>query len=485
MDDDERAEAITFGTDGWRATLDEFTDDRVRVVGQAVATYLRDRDQSAPVAVGYDAREHSRGFAEELAQVLCANGFDVVLPERDTPTPVVAWTVTDLDLAGALMITASHNPPEYNGVKFVPGDGAPALPEVTDEIEANLATPDPLPDGKRGDVDERDLIGPYLDHALAFAADVRDGGRDLSGLEVAYDAMHGSGRGVTDELLVEAGAEVTRLRCEQDPEFGGGAPEPVAERAEELVERVTGGEADLGVINDGDSDRVAIVTPGRGFLDPNLFFATVYDDLLGGSEALRASENANGEAVSASGDVVRTVSTSSIVDRVAEAHDQSVHETAVGFKWVAEAMGDHDALMGGEESGGFGVTRHLRNKDGVLVALLAAAAAAEEPLDDRVDSLLAEHGEIHQGRVSVDCPDDRKAAVLQELEADLPEAVAGEGVADISTVDGFKMTLEDGTWVLVRPSGTEPKLRVYAEAGSDQRVGELLDAGLDIVEPLV
>jgi len=237
---------------------------------------------------------------------------------------------------------------------------------------------------------------------------------------------------------------------------------------------VTGGEADLGVINDGDSDRVAIVTPERGFLDPNLFFASVYDDLLSGSEDQ-----------SASGDVVRTVSTSSIVDRVAEAHGQFVHETAVGFKWVAEAMGEHDALMGGEESGGFGVSAHLRNKDGVLVALLAAAAAAEKPLDDRVDALLAEHGEIHQGRVSVDCPDDRKTGVLEELEADLPETVAGEGVADVSTVDGFKMTLADGTWVLVRPSGTEPKLRVYAEAGSEARVDELLDAGRDVVEPLV
>jgi len=174
--------------------------------------------------VGYDAREHSRGFAEELARVLCANGFDVVLPERDTPTPVVAWTVRDRDLAGALMITASHNPPEYNGVKFVPGDGAPALPDVTDEVVTNLAEPESLPDEEWGDVEETDLVGPYLDHVLEFVDDLREGGRDLSGLRVAYDAMHGSGRGVTDRLLETAGADVERLRCEQDPEFGGGAP---------------------------------------------------------------------------------------------------------------------------------------------------------------------------------------------------------------------------------------------------------------------
>ncbi len=463
------AEAIEFGTDGWRATLDEFTKERVGMVGQAVATYLRERGDEDPVAIGYDAREHSRGFAERLARVLCGNGFDVVLPERDTPTPVVAWTVRDRGLAGALQITASHNPPEYNGVKFLPEDGAPALPETTERIEANLAEPDPLPEDEWGEVSEEDLIEPYLDHAAEVAAEYAgDGDVALAGLTVAYDAMRGSGRGVTDELLERAGADLVRLRTERDPDFGGGAPEPVAERVEELIETV-GDEADFGVVNDGDSDRIGVVTPDRGFLDPNLFFAAVYDFLL----------------ETASGDVVRTVSTSSIVDRVAAAHDQSVHETAVGFKHVAGAMAEHGALMGGEESGGFGVTSHLRNKDGVLVALLAAVAEHEEPLDARVDRLLGEHGEIHQDRVSVDCPDDRKQGVLADLEADLPESVAGQGVADVSTVDGFKMTLEDGTWLLVRPSGTEPKMRIYAEAGSQERVQELLEAGRDVVEPLV
>jgi len=467
---DEQAEAIAFGTDGWRATLDDFTDERVRMVGQAVATHLRETGHDGEtVAVGYDAREHSPGFAEELSRVLCANGFDVLLPDRDTPTPVVAWTVRDRGLAGALMVTASHNPPEYNGVKFVPADGAPALADVTDQVEAALAEPDPLPDEEWGSVTETDLVEDYLDHAVDFVGDAHGEPVDLSGLTVAYDAMHGSGRGVTDRLLERAGADLVRLRCGTDPDFGGGAPEPVAERVEGLIERVRTGDADLGVVNDGDADRVSVVTPERGFLDPNLFFASVYDALL----------------ETDTGDVVRTVSTSSIVDRVAQGHGQAVHETAVGFKYVAEAMADHDALMGGEESGGFGLTAHLRNKDGVLLALLAAAADHEKSLDDRVDALLAEHGEIHQGRISVDCPDDRKAGVLADLEADLPDGVAGQAVESVSTVDGFKMTLADGTWLLVRPSGTEPKLRVYAEAGSSERVDELLAAGHDVVEPLV
>jgi len=454
---------ISFGTDGWRATLETFTDRRVRIVGQAVATYLRDEGVTGTVAVGYDAREHSRGFAEELTRVLCANGFDVLLPERDCPTPVVAWTVRDRGLAGALQVTASHNPPEYNGVKFIPADGSPALPAVTDAIEACLAEPDPLPADEHGRAREADFHLPYVDHAAAFVT------ADLSGLSVAYDAMHGSGRGVTDRVLEAAGADVTRLRCESDPTFGGESPEPSADRLGDLIEAVRDGGADLGIANDGDADRIGVVTPERGVLDPSLFFAAVYEFLLGGH----------------GGPVVRTVSTSSIVDRVAAAHDELVYETPVGFKWVADRMIDHDALMGGEESGGFGVRGHLPNKDGIVTALLAAAATAQEHLDERIAALEAEHGEIHQDRVSVDCPDDRKAGVIADLDGALPEGIAGTAVDRVNDVDGFKIFLADGTWLLVRPSGTEPKLRVYAEATSARRVDELLEAGRDLLEPLV
>ncbi|PSP60523.1 phosphoglucomutase [Halobacteriales archaeon QH_8_67_36] len=462
MDEDDAA-AISFGTDGWRATLDVFTEPRVRIVGQALATTFLNRGEDGSVVIGYDARETSRGFAEELARVFCANGFDVTLPDRDTPTPIVAWTAREGDHAGALQVTASHNPPEYNGVKFIPGEGAPALPDLTEEVERNLADPRSLPEDEQGEVTERDLVADYADHAIGYAD------ADLDGLTVAYDAMYGSGRGVTDALLERAGADVSAMRDYLDPEFGGGSPEPTAEKVGDLIEVVTEGDADIGFVNDGDADRLGIVTPERGLLDPNLFLAAMYDYLLETRE----------------GDVVRTVSTSSIVDRVAEAHGQAVHETAVGFKWVAEAMREHDALFGGEESGGFGLTDHLRNKDGVLVALVAAAAESERSLDARVDALIDAYGEIHQSRISVDCPDDRKEPVLDDLEAELPDSVAGVAVDGINTVDGFKIRLEDGTWLLMRPSGTEPKLRVYAEAGSEERVEELLDAGRTLVEPLV
>lgn len=458
--------AISFGTDGWRATLDTFTAPRVRMVGQAVATTLREGGSTDPVGVCYDARESSRGFAEELSRVLAANGFDILLSEHDRPTPLLAWAIADRGLAGGLMVTASHNPPEYNGVKFIPSDGAPALPEVTEKIESNLAEPEVREESEWGTVEEVDFVESHADHALELAGTDESA---LDGLTVAYDAMHGSGRDVTDELLSRAGASVERIRCECDPDFGGTPPEPSAENLEELEERVREGDTELGIANDGDADRLAVVTPNRGYLDENLFFAAMYDYLL---------ESDDGSAV-------RTVSTTFLIDRIAETHGENVVETAVGFKWVAKAMAENDALMGGEESGGFSVRGHVREKDGVLMALLAAVAQREEPLDDRVDRLLEEHGDIHQSKISVECPESEKERVLTELDGELPERVADETVEEIVTKDGFKILLENGAWVLVRPSGTEPVLRIYAEASSEERVDELLDAGRELVEPLV
>jgi phosphomannomutase len=456
-------DAISFGTDGWRATLDTFTDDRVRIVGQAVADYLRDEGFDDPVVIGYDARESSPGFADSLAEIMSGNGFDVILPERDCPTPVAAYAIVDRGCSGALMLTASHNPPEYNGVKFIPSDGAPALPGITEQIEANLREPDLLPEDEHGEIRREDLVTAHADHCRSLVD------ADLSGVTVAYDAIHGSGRGVTDALLESAGVEVVRLRCEDDPTFGGAHPEPSAENLVALEEAVQEHDADIGVANDGDADRVAFVTPERGKLDENLFFAALYDYLL----------------ESDSGPAVRSVPTTFLVDRIAETHGEEVFETPVGFKWIAKGMKDHDALVGGEESGGFSIRGHIREKDGVLMGLLGAAIASEEPFDDRVDRLLDTHGDIVADKISVECPDAEKERVLADLEGELPETVAGREIAKVVTIDGFKLLLDDGSWLLVRPSGTEPLLRVYAEASSEERVGKLLEAGRELVEPLV
>lgn len=446
-------DAIRFGTDGWRGTLDVVTNERVRMVGQAIATYLDDQGPTGPVAVGYDARESSPRFADELADVIAANGREVLMPRRDIPTPVVAWTVVDQSLAGGVVVTASHNPPEYNGIKFIPADGAPALPETTDAIEARLRSPT---GNGTGVIRETDFINPYLRHVTS-----RING-DFSGLTVAYDAMHGSGRGVTDALLERGGADVIRLRCDRDPTFGGTPPEPSEHHLETL--RKTTKETDLGIANDGDADRIAIVTP-RGYLDENRFFAALYEYLLEAD----------------SGPAVRTVSTSSLIDRVGRRHGEEIIETPVGFKWVAAAMADHDALVGGEESGGFSIREHVREKDGVLMAGVAAQMTVEQPLETRVDTLLRDHGPIHQDKTSVDCPEEEKTRVLSWLNQAHPSKIGGEPIDRVNDADGIKFFLADGSWLLVRPSGTEPKLRLYAEAESIDRVEELLDAGRSLL----
>jgi phosphomannomutase len=461
--------AVSFGTDGWRAKGDAFTMERVRAVGDAVATYLDDSSATGGVAVGYDARERSREAAVELVAVLAAAGRGVTIAERDCPTPALAWTVAEGTFAGGLMVTASHNPPGYNGVKVLTGDGAPALPAVTDALEQRLSARETT-DRDTGAVlasdavEERNLREPYIGAVL----DIADA--DLSGLTVAYDAMHGSGRDVTDTVIERAGASVQRLRCAADPTFGGTAPEPGPDTVAALSARVTGrstADADIGLVNDGDADRVGVVTPERGYLDANVLLAVLYEFLL--------------SAVGAGG-VVRTASTSSLVDRVASAAGETVHETPVGFKWVAETMLAADALAGGEESGGYGLGGHLPNKDGVLVALLACAAHEARPLDARIDDLFATHGAIQQGRHSVAVADGEKADIVARLRADPPESVVETDVVEVSTVDGVKLVLADGAWLLVRPSGTEPKLRVYAEAEDRERVDELLSAGRRLVE---
>lgn len=485
---------IAFGTDGWRASGEAFTMDRVRAIGAAVVRELDARSESGAIYVGYDARRRSREAAMTLAAIVASLDREPVVASRDCPTPALAWSVrtanespsratetaddptpgaprsgtdhpgrssrqpTTRDGAAAgLMVTASHNPPDYNGVKIVNAAGAPAMPAFTDAVQARIEPVD-TPAVDRESITTRPLHEPYI-QAVLTAVDA-----DLDGLTVAYDAMHGSGRGVTDAVLASAGASIRSIRTNRDPSFGGVAPEPGPETIGDL-ESLVDSEADIGIINDGDADRVGVVTPDRGYVDANVLLAVIYEYLL---ESRR-------------GDVVRTVPTSSLVDRIAESAGHTVHETPVGFKWVAQAMVEHDALAGGEESGGYGLGGHLPNKDGVLVALLACAAAVDQSLDERIDALIDTHGGVHQTQESVDCPEAEKAARVEALATSPPAEIAGTQVLATSTVDGVKFTLPDGEWVLVRPSGTEPKIRVYAEAGTTDRVRELVAAGRGIL----
>lgn len=454
---------IRFGTDGWRATLDSFTVPRVRKVGQAIADYLTAHEQpAATIAIGYDARETSRKFAEEISRVLCANSHSVLFPTRDIPTPVLAWNIVSNDLHGGIMITASHNPPNYNGIKFIPSTGAPALPSVTSAIENRLAPPRNNQSGTNGTVTKTAFIDPYQTHLQTLVT------TDLTGLTVAYDAMHGSGRGILQTILENAGATVEPLRCSRDPTFGGTPPEPTKNHLSELIETVTT-DYDLGIATDGDADRIAIVTPEHGFIDGNLFFALLYEYLL---------ETDTGPAV-------RTVSTTYLIDQIANYHGERVIETPVGFKWIAEQMAEHDALFGGEESGGYSIRGHVREKDGLLMGLLASAATIEQPIDSRIASLRSTHGLPVQEKISIECPNHEKTRVLEAIGDALPETFGGISVEAVNDLDGFKIQLADGSWVLFRPSGTEPKIRVYAESSSSDQCNELLETGREFASQFV
>lgn len=462
---------IRFGTGGWRAAGEAFSEDRIKRIGQGVATYLLDTagGSSCSLVIGYDARETSRGAAETLADVVTANGIDVYLPERDLPTPVIAYTIADRELSGGLVVTASHNPPEYNGVKYITGDAMAPLPEVTDAIERRIAEPRWLPEDQHGDITSIDPVPAHADQAEEVVREYFE--TDLSDMTVVYDAIHGSARGITDALLENAGANVVRTRCTRDPEFGGVAPEPTPATLERLPDLMARHDADLGIANDGDGDRIAVATPSRGVLTGHKLFAGLYDAIL----------TDGGEV----GAAVRTVSTTFLIDRIAEAHGSSVIEVPVGFKFVAAAMGEHDALFGGEESGGFTIKGHIGEKDGVLMALLVCAASRGESLDSRLDRLAEVHGEIYANKISVDCPDAQKSMVLEQLGDRIPAELAGRAVFDTVSVDGFKLLFEDGSWILIRPSGTEPKLRVYAESPDQEALPGLLTAGRELLEPLI
>jgi phosphomannomutase len=449
---------ITFGTDGWRAAGDAFTLERAKTVAKAVLCYLDAEDEAGDLVVGYDAREQSASVASALAETIAASGRDVFVPNRDVPTPLVAWDVVHRDLVGGLVVTASHNPPGYNGIKFVPAGGAPPLPPVMNQVAEYLGRT-PASGGVDGDVRPVELVDRYCQYALDFVSP-----DDLHGLTVAYDAMHGSGRGVTDRLLELAGCRVVPVRCERDPTFGGAPPKPGRDRLGALRDAIEDG-ADLGVANDGDADRVALVTPRREYVGGDHLLATLYAYLL----------------ETATGPVVRTVSTSNVVDSIARDHDSYAVETSVGFKWVAEAMAEHDALVGGEESDGCTIRGHIPGKDGVLTALLVATAARERSIDARLDDLEARYGSVRKRTTNVECPDDRKSAVMAALQADLPESCLGIPVAAVNDAEGVKLLFETDDWLLIRPSGTEPTIRLYAESPTAGRPAELLTVGEALV----
>ncbi|RWX73887.1 MAG: hypothetical protein Metus_0666 [Candidatus Methanosuratincola subterraneus] len=460
-------ERISFGTDGWRSRLDSgFTTENVRRVAYAIAEHiLESGSPERGVFIGYDGRAQSKDFAGECARVLAFKGIASHLPPGPVPTPVAAFSAVRYSLAGSIMITASHNPPEYNGIKFIPDYGGPAMPEVTSRIERHIPPEPPKTDGTidTGLISELDPFEDYLRHLRGL---IRG---DLSGLCIVLDPMHGATSGFASRIFTQMGATVDAVRDRIDPYFGGTIPDPTPENLSGLRSRVLASGSELGIAFDGDGDRLTAVTRGGTFLAVNQLLPLVYLHLI--------------ERRSMIGDAARTVATSHLVDRVADDHGQKVVEVPVGFKYIGVLLREREVVIGGEESGGMSFVNHIPEKDGIASAalLMEAVKTSGQGLAGLYQDLVAEYGRLSSARLDLRASVGGDIIRLIEGEVAAKGEVLGRKVVEVNRKDGIKIILVDGSWLLFRRSGTESVVRIYAESGSDALTGSLISYGKSLV----
>lgn len=466
---------IRFGTDGWRAVISEtFTFNNLRLVAQAIADYVREEAPREPsVVIGFDTRFLSDRYAAEVARVMAANQIRTWLARADTPTPAVSYAIKHKEATAGVMITASHNAPRYNGLKLKASYGGSASPEQSRRIEQLLERNLQRAHGPNlmelekaigdGLIQKFDPSWAYYEHLSTLVdLDCISGGE----LRVVADGMYGAGRGIIGEVLARGRTKVQNIRHEMNPGFGGIHPEPIARHLGLLMSTIQAGHWDVGLATDGDADRIGAVDAYGVFVDPHRIFALILHYLI--------------KKRGWKGKVVRTVSTTRMVDRIAAEHGLPLVETPVGFNHIADLMLDNGVLMGGEESGGMSIQGHIPEGDGILMGLLLleVMADASAPLHELIASLLKEYGPAQYKRVDLKLARPvAKEQMVRSLTQEAPSQIEGVMIEDVQTTDGVKYYLEDGSWLLIRPSGTEPVLRVYAEAPDDERVAALLAFG--------
>jgi len=448
---------IHFGTSGWRGVMaDDFTFANVRLAAAGIAHHLLAHTQKPRVLVGYDTRFMSERFAEVAAEVLRTHGIATAVCTRPDPTPAISYAIIHEKFDGGINMTASHNPAEYNGLKFSGADGAPALPEVTRSIE-NLTD--------RALAGELPLTGPVSTPELRQTADPRPAYLEAirgkvnmralgqAHLKLAYDPLYGTGRGYLNDLLAEAGAEVTTIHDYRDVLFSGVGPEPSEKNLAELSQFVRENHCALGVATDGDADRFGFVDADGAWIQPNYILALLADYLI--------------EVRKIPGGLGRSVATTHLIDAVAKYHHLPVYQTPVGFKYIGELIKEDKIALGGEESAGLSIRGHLPEKDGILACLLVAemVAVRGQSLQEQLDALFRKVGPCYTVRVNLRLEPQVKESLLAKLKRDW-ESFGQQKVAAIDRTDGLKLIRADSSWVLMRPSGTEPVVRVYCEAAS-------------------
>lgn len=462
---------ISFGTDGWRSTMDtDFTVQNLAIAAQGIANYLKSHQYDKKgILIGYDTRKNSQLFAEEVAKVFVGNGLKVILTDTDAPIPVVTFGISDKGLDGGVMITASHNPPEYNGIKFIPYYASPALPDVTDPIMDEIEKIWEKPTIKKGALEHVEKVNikqRYIDHVFNII-----NGENIknTGLNVIFDALYGTARTYMPELLKKLGVKMEVRHDYLDPSFGGASPNPSKANLREVSETVLEKGFDLGLACDGDADRLGVIDDKGNFLHANILFALLLEyELSQGKD----------------GDVVRTVGTTHMIDRIAEAHTRTVYETPVGAKYIGQYMREKKLLIGGEESGGMIFREHIAEKDGIFANLkiLEMVSYYQKPLSEITADLFKNYGDIKFTLINFPCKEENKEKAMKNIVKILPKTVSGKIVIKTTELDGFKFVLEDGSWLLIRPSGTEPLLRLYGEAGNEKELTAILEEGKILLE---
>ncbi len=476
---------IKFGTSGWRAIIaDEFTFENLTLVLKAI---LRDlcEEKLNSLVIGRDTRFLGEEFSKLAAQFFATNGVQVFLCERDTPTPVISYEIRRRKAGGGINFTASHNPPEYQGLKFSTSDGAPALPEITKKFEQYFdelyaahkqnPTPEKLEPFEKLVAEKKiELINPNEPYLQRVSEIVDTKVIAESGIKVVYDAMYGTARDYTDKFLRNLGVEVETLHGYRDVYFGGRAPEPSQERIPELIERVktrgANGEFVIGIANDGDADRYAVVDSTGTYLQANQLLAILFHYAIKHKPEWK-------------GCVVRTLATTHLIDAIAKKENIKLYDVPVGFKYIGEIMMREDMIVGGEESNGLSVYQHIPEKDGVLACLLFVeiTARTKEPLSAYLKRLYEEYGAFYTVRENLRLTDEKKNALLAKLQTEPPKHLAGKAVTAIDKRDGVKMICDDGSWLLVRFSGTEPVVRFYAESPSEKETTEIIAVAKSLI----
>jgi alpha-D-glucose phosphate-specific phosphoglucomutase len=455
---DEMTTAIKFGTSGWRAIVaDEFIVANIRLAVAGIAAYVKMQPEPHRVLVGRDPRFLGETFVDIAARVLAGAGVTPIVIPDAAPTPAIAYAVRTLKTSGAINFTASHNPPEYNGIKFSTHDGAPALPEVTKQIEAAIAgfgdgASIPGVDPPAGGFETADVKPAFLDR-LNDLVDMRAIAK--SGIKVVFDPFWGAGRGYSCHALRSAGVAVETVHDYRDVLFGGHAPEPDDHLLGDCKMKMREFGAALGIATDGDADRFGIVDADGTFIQPNYVIALLFDYLV----ETRGWKNG----------VAKSVATTNLVNALADYHKVPLYETPVGFKYIGELIIADKIAIGGEESAGLTIRGHVPEKDGVIAGLLVAEMVATrgKSLGTQLKELFSKVGSFYPVRENFRLTAEVKAAFTEKLKVD-PTELSGRKVSQVVRTDGLKLILEDGSWVCYRLSGTEPVVRAYTEARSEQ-----------------